>query len=85
MMTGTMMNVLPVIPKIVDIFDPLDEPRAALDLVQGEFFVNRDEHLAPLILWDYALTESAAFITAAIDAMYITTTEHCCALSAIIK
>ncbi|XP_058795381.1 odorant receptor 22c-like [Phymastichus coffea] len=82
---GISMSLPPLIPKTLDRIYPLDEPRPDVYLLQGEFFIDRDEHFFKLLFCDAIMCIAMCTLVIGIESMYIVSSQHCCALYAILR
>ncbi|XP_058801178.1 uncharacterized protein LOC131669961 [Phymastichus coffea] len=82
---GTSMALSPLIPKILDKPSPLPEPRANIYVLHGEFLVDADTHFAQLFVCDAVIIALVTLGDMAVDAMYLASCQHCCALYAIAR
>lgn len=85
-LAAIIINVFPFISKILDQAIPLENPRPNMYITGGVYFVDRttDENFALLVIFDSITVILIIIISVSVDTMFMASTEHCCALYAIV-
>ncbi|OXU29343.1 hypothetical protein TSAR_008877 [Trichomalopsis sarcophagae] len=79
-------SLLPMVPVLLDMIDPLNETRPRFYIFGGEYFiVDNVEDYGKVYAFELVSAAVTAWLICAVDSMYAASIEHCLGLLAIVK